>query len=429
MFALVDANNFYCSVERSFDPTLTGKPLVVVGNNDRCIIARSAEAKAIEGIKMGVPIYQVQGLIDKHQIQVRSANFTLYGDTSSRLMSLLNQFVDDVEVYSIDEAFLLVDGYEGLYPSYSGLGKAIRETIQKWLRLPVCVGFGATKTLAKVANRLAKKNPELGGVCVLDSEEAISSALATFDVSDLWGVGYKSSRKLRAIGVQTALQLRSVNDEWINRVMTVNGLRLAYELRGMPRKILEVDSPPKQSICSCPSFRDVVPDQKIIADALSSHLARCCEKLRKQDSLCGTITVFLHTNKFRRTPGRTDLPSKQYYASRSIDLPHPTSTTAEILRYALEALDSIFAFGYTFKKTGVILSNFVPADYRSRGIFTEGPNERLIKLAGVVDKLNYRFGQDKLRLASQMFNPDWPMKREWLSKRYTTRWDEILVVN
>ncbi|UHG93250.1 Y-family DNA polymerase [Spirosoma oryzicola] len=427
MYALVDVNNMYCSVERSFDPSLDDKPLVVVGNNDRSIIARSQEVKSLGTIKMGAPLHMVLDEIEAHQIQVRSANFTLYGDTSSRLMSLLTRFVEDVEVYSIDEAFLLVEDYESLYPSYQGLGTAIRDTVLQCLRLPVCIGFGATKTLAKVANRIAKKSPDLAGVCVLDSEENVANALSSFDIDDLWGVGGRSARKLRDNGIETALQLRQVNDEWISKVMTVNGLRLVHELRGLPCKMIEVNAPAKKTIISAPSFPGVIPDLEMINDALTNHLSRACEKLRKQNSLCGAITIFLYTNKFRRTLGRPDLASKQYSASRTVELPHPTSSTPELLGYALEALKSIFAFGYHFKKVGIILSDLVPADYRQKGVFVEGPNEQLIKLAGVVDKLNYRYGKSTIRLASQMKDPEWVMKQEWLSKRYTTRWDDILV--
>ncbi|WP_332368946.1 DUF4113 domain-containing protein [Spirosoma telluris] len=207
--------------------------------------------------------------------------------------------------------------------------------------------------------------------------------------------------------------------------MTVNGLRLQHELRGYPCRMLEVNPPPKKAICTAPSFGRLVPDLDTITDAMTSYLARSCEKLRKQDSLCGTITVFLHTDRFRKTPGNGQ-PAKQYYNSRTVELPHPTNSTAELLRYAQASLKAIFQFGYNFQKVGVILTNLVPADYRQKGLFVEGPDERMIKLAGLMDKLNYRYGRDKLRLASQQYNPDWPMKQEYLSPCYTTKWEDIL---
>ncbi|GAB2547346.1 Y-family DNA polymerase [Spirosoma aerophilum] len=424
MFALVDANAMYVSCERSFNPALNGKPVVVLSNNDGCVVARSNEAKAL-GIKMGQPLFELTELQLQHDIAVFSSNYTLYADMSSRLMSLLNRFVEDVEVYSIDEAFLAVDGYEGLYPSYQGLGETIRSTVKQWLRIPVCVGFGPTKTLAKLANKVAKSRPELGGVCVLDTPQRINEVLTDFPVSDLWGVGRRYAGKLKQNGITTAAQLRDANDDWINSVLTVNGLRLVHELRGFPCRMLEVTAPPKKAIVSAPSFGRMVPDLNTVTEALTTHLARAAEKLRKQDSLCGTLTVFLHTNRFRRTPGN-GMPSKQYYNSRTIELPHPTSSTAELIRYAETALKSIFQFGYSYQKVGLILSNFVPFDYRQKGVFVEGPDERLLKLAGTIDRLNKRHGRDFVRLASQNPHPDWSHRQEHLSKCYTTRWKDIL---
>lgn len=426
MFALVDANAMYVSCERSFNPGLEDKPVIVLSNRDGCVVARSEEVKKL-GVKMGMPFFQLKELREQHDFAVFSSNYTLYGDMSARLMSTLGHFVEDVEVYSIDEAFLQVDGYEGLYPSYAGLGRTIRDTVKQWLRLPVCIGFGPTKTLAKLANRFAKQQPELNGVCVLDTPEVIDEVLAKFPIDDLWGVGYRYAKVLKRNDIKTAAQLRDAPDEWVNKIMTVNGLRLQQELRGFPCRILETTVPPKKAICAAPSFGRMVPDLDTITDALTTYLARACEKLRRQDSLCGSLTVFLHTNRHRKTPGN-GLPAKQYYNSRSVELPHPTNSTAELLKYAHSALQSIFAFGYNYQKVGIILTDLVPVDYRQKGLFVEGPDERMIRLSSVIDKLNYKFGQDKLRLGSQLYNPDWPMKQEYLSKRYTTDWKEILTV-
>lgn len=427
MFALVDANSFYCSVERSFNPLLEGKPVIVLSNRDGNVVARSDEAKAL-GIKMGQPFFETKELREQHDVAVFSSNYPLYGETSSRLMCLLNRFVEDIEVYSIDEAFLKVDGYDNLYPSYAGLGRAIRETVTQWLRIPVSVGFAPTKTLAKLANRLAKKRSHLGGVCVLDNQEVIDEALSSFPIDDLWGVGRRYASKLKRNGIETAAQLRDAPDDWVGQMMTVNGLRLVHELRGFPCRMLEVNPPPKKTIITAPGFGKVIPDLAMIGDALTTHLSRSCEKLRRQDSLCGTVTVFLYTNPFRKTPGN-GLPTKQYSNSRTVALPHPTSSTAELLKYALESLTSIFAPGYLYQKVGIILSDLVPGDYRQKGVFVEGPDERLIKLATVMDKINDRYGRDKLRLASQLYNPDWPMKPQYLSRCYTTRWEDILVAH
>ncbi|MBD2753737.1 Y-family DNA polymerase [Spirosoma validum] len=424
MYGLVDANNFYASCHRAFDPTLEGKPIVVLSNRDGNIVARSNEAKAL-GIGMGQAFFETKDLREQHDIRVFSSNYELYGDVSARLMSVLTQFVPDVEVYSIDEAFLLCEDYVGIYPSYSGLGQDIREKMKQWLRLPVCVGFAPTKTLAKVANRLAKKNPELNGVCVLDSQEAIAEALEHFPIADLWGVGRKSAGKLKRNGIETAAQLRDVNDDWIRQTMTVNGLRLVHELRGLPCKLLEVNPPAKKSICTEPGFGQVIPDLTQINDALTVHLSRVCEKLRRQESLCGAVTVWLRTNPYRRTPGNGQ-PAKQYSNSVTVRLPHPTSSTLEIVKYAESALKAIFRFGYHYAKVGVMLTDLVPQDYRQAGVFVSGPDERLIKLSKAMDKVNKRYGHDTLRMASQLYNPEWPMKPQWLTPRYTTRWDDIL---
>ena len=425
MLAHVDGKNFYASCHCIFQPELEGKPLIVLSNRDGNVVARSDAAKAL-GIKMAQPFFETKELREQQEIAVFSSNYELYGDISSRLMSILTQFAPDVEVYSIDEAFLQLEEYMGAYPSYQGLGQAIRQTVKQWLRLPVGVGIAPTKTLAKVANKLAKQRSD--GVCVLDTPEAILEALETFPIEDLWGVGGRSASKLKKHGLKTAAQLRDVPDDWIRQLMTVNGVRLVHELRGFPCKLLEVSPPAKKSIIAAPSFGDLQLSLDILADALTTHLARACEKLRRQDSLCGAITVFVHTNPFRKTPGNRQ-PARQYSNSTTVVLPHPTSSTPELLNYALSALESIFAYGYHYKKVGVMLTGLVSADYRQKGVFVDGPNEKLLALSSVVDKLNSRFGQDKLRLASQLYNPDWPMKPAYLSKRYTTRWDEILTVS
>ncbi|WP_420147649.1 Y-family DNA polymerase [Spirosoma sp.] len=426
MYGLVDANAFYVSCERSFQPRLEGKAVIVLSNRDGCVVARSDQAKAI-GVKMGQPFFELEELRKQHEIEVFSSNYALYGDMSSRLMSTLTHFVEDVEVYSIDEAFILASGYEGIYPTVRGLGESIRKTVAQWLRIPVSVGFAPTKTLAKIANKLAKARPELNSVCVLDTEEVISQALNDFPIKDLWGVGGRYTAMLKRNGITTAAQLSDAPDEWINKVMTVNGLRLVHELRGFPCKFLEVSQPAKKAILTAPSFGKLVPDLETITDALTSYLTRACEKLRKQDSLCGALTVFLHTDRYRRTP-HNGLPAKQYSNSITIPLPHPTSATTELLKYAVSGLKAIFRYGYNYQKVSIMLTDLVPGDYRQKGLFVEGPNEKMMQLSSVVDKLNKRYGQDKLRLASQLYNPEWPMKQNYLSKRYTTRWGEIMEV-
>lgn len=426
MYALVDANSFYCSVERSFNPALEGKPIVVLSNRDGNIIARNAEAKAL-GIKMGAFFFEKKELITTHNVAVFSSNYPLYGDISARLMSCLAKFVEDIEVYSIDEAFLLVDdSYNQYYPSYQGLGETIRAKIKQWLRLPISIGFGPTKTLAKMANRLAKLNPALAGVCVLDTPDKISAALETYPIDDIWGVGHRSAVKLKRFGIRTAAQLSTVPIDWIREKMTVNGVRLVYELQGKACKLLEVNTPAKKSLCTEPGFGKVTPSLEQLEDALAFHLSRLCEKLRRQESMAGCLTVYLRTDPNRKTPGN-GLPSKQFSNARTVRLPHPTSSTAELLQYASAALQEVFVYGYHYLRVGVMLTDLVPANHRQKGIFVDGPNEQALQLARVVDKINHRYGRDKLRLASQLGNPDWPMKPQFLSPRYTTQWEDILV--
>ncbi|MBD2700092.1 Y-family DNA polymerase [Spirosoma sp. BT702] len=423
MYALIDANCFYCSVERSFNPALEGKPVIVLSNRDGCVVARSNEAKDL-GINMGQPFFQLAELRKQHDIAVFSSNYALYGDTSARLMSLLTHFAEDVEVYSIDEAFLLVEGFECLYPSYQDLGEIIRAKIDQWLRIPVSIGFGPTKTLAKIANRLAKKTPEHNGVCVLDTPEKIDESLKNFPVNEIWGVGRQSARKLECFDIKTADQLRKVPIDWIRQMMTVNGVRLVYELQGHPCKLLEVGQKPKKSFCTEPGFHRVTTDLAMIEDALTAHLSRVCEKLRRQNSLAGCLTVYLKTNRYRKTA--TGLPDKQHNPSRTIVLPHPTNNVLDMIHYAVGALNEIYAPDYHYQKVGIMLTDLVSADYRETNLFTAGLDEKRLKLSNAVDKLNQRFGSNKLRLASQQHNPEWPMQFQYLSKRCTTRWSEIL---
>ena len=428
MLCLVDSNNFYVSCERAFNPALEGRPVVTLSNNDGCVIARSNEAKAL-GIKMGTPFFQLSELRKQHDIAVFSSNYTLFGDMSARVMATLGRFVEQVEVYSIDEAFLNLDGYEGVYPDFEQFARLLRSTVHQWTRIPVSVGIAPTKTLTKIANFYAKRRPEHDrgdgpGVLLLDTSDKIDEALQNFDVADLWGIGWRYAGILKRNGIRTAAQFRDLPDDWINAKLTVNGLRLAYELRGMPCKMLETEAPAKKSICTAPSFGQGIHDLDTISQAMITHLGRAAEKLRKQDSAASSLTIFLHTNRYKKS-FNGEL-AKQYYNSHSVELPHPTSSTAELVRYASELLKSIFAFGYEYQKVGILLTGLVPADYRQGGIFTSGPDERLIKLSNVVDRINQRHGRDRVRLAGAGYDPSWHHKRQWMSPRYTTVWDEIL---
>lgn len=425
MLALVDCNNFYVSCERAFNPALDGKPVGVLSNNDGCLIARSNELKQL-GVKMGTPLFQLEETLKEHQITIFSSNYTLYGDMSARVMATLNRFVEEVEVYSIDEAFLNLTGYESVYPDLVSFARSLRQTIDQWTRIPTSIDIAPTKTLCKVANLYAKRQPELGGVLLLDTAGKITDALQNFDVDDLWGIGWRYAAMLRRNGIRTAAQFRDLPDDWISAKLTVNGLRLAYELRMRPCKLLELERAPRKAICTAPSFGRGVHDLDTISQALTTHVSRAAEKLRRQESAAGALTVFLHTNRYKRSANGE--PAKQYYNSRTVELPHPSGSSAELTGYAVAALKSIFAFGYEYQKVGVILSGLVPAGHRQGSIFTNGPDERLVKLSGVVDALNYRHGRDKVRLAGAGYDPTWPHKRQWMSPRYTTQWKDIITV-
>lgn len=418
MIAIADANNFYASCERAFNPSLEGKPVVILSNNDGCIVARSNEAKAL-GITMGQPLFHAQELIDQHNIHVFSSNYTLYGDMSARVMATLNRFVEEVEVNSIDEAFLNLANCPGTPDAFA---RQLRTTVGQWTRIPISIGIAPTKTLAKVANWYAKKQPEHGGVYTLEGPEAIRSALQDFAIGDLWGVGHRYASMLKQNGIRTAWELSQVHEDWIQRYMTVNGLRLVYELRGMPCRLLEVEPPAQKAICCAPSFGRLVTDLPTVRLALTNHLARASEKLRAQGSAARSLTVFVHTNRFRDK-------DRQYYNSRSVRLPHATGSLPELVRYAMAALESIFKMGYDYQKVGVFLTDLVPQTHQQEHLFTGGPDARLHKLGEMVDGLNKKFGRDKVRLAAQGYDTSWKTKQQWLSRCYTTRWNEILEAN
>lgn len=430
MLALVDCNNFYVSCERAFNPLLEGKAVGVLSNNDGCLIARSNELKQL-GVKMGTPYFQLADSRKQHEIVVFSSNYTLYGDMSARVMATLGRFVENVEVYSIDEAFLELAGYESVYPDWNLFAQTIRTQVRQWTRIPVSVGIAPTKTLCKVANYYAKRQPDAGrghevGVRLLDTPDKITEALTNFDIADLWGIGWRYAGMLKRNGIRTAAQFRDLPDDWINSKLTVNGLRLAHELRGRPCKLLEVAAPAKKAICTAPSFGRGVPDLDTISQALVTHLSRAAEKLRRQGSAASNVTVFLHTNRFKRS-FNGEL-SRQYYGSQSVTLPHPSNSTVELVRYAQAALQKVFKFGYEYQKVGVMLLGLVPADHRQVDLFSNVPDERLAHLFTVVDAINCRYGRDKVRLASAGYDPSWHHKRQWMSDRYTTRWPEILKV-
>lgn len=418
MIALVDANNFYVSVERIFRPDLEGKPVVVLSSNDGNIIARSNEAKRLQ-IPMGEALFKLNEAVKQHQVQIISANFTLYGDLSARLMRVLNRFVEDIEIYSIDEAFLDLKSYEQVYSDLPAFGQQIRRTVNQWLGLPVSVGIAPNKTLAKVANWFAKKRPEYEGVCQLREPSEISQALTDFPCSEVWGIGHQYNQLLKENGIETAYALTQCHDVWIQKHMTIDGLRLVDELRGNTRRSIQRYPNPKKSILTAPTFGKPVDDLKTLQEALTTHVVRCAEKLRRQQSAARLVTVYLQTNPFQ-----TQQP--QYFNNQAVVLPHPTNATPELLQYAIGALNSIYKPAYHYKRVGVMLSGFVPQDFQQQSLFSELPDERLSTVSKTIDKLNEKYGRDKIRFAAQGYTDHWKPRSRFLSRRYTTQWKEIL---
>mgnify|MGYP000957851462 CR=1 FL=1 len=417
MFALVDCNNFYASCERVFRPDLNEKPVVVLSNNDGCVIARSNEAKAL-GIPMGAPAFQYENIFKKHKVEVFSANFALYGDMSNRVMSILGEFTPDMEIYSIDEAFLQFKGFE--YFDLQKEGEAMLQKVQKWTGIPICVGMAPTKSLAKVANRIAKKYPKkTGGVYIIKTEEQRIKALKWLPVEDVWGIGRQHAKRLQRIGVKTAYDFTLLSDAWVKQNMTIVGLRLKHDLQGLPNILLE-ESVPRKSIATTRTFEKPYTNFEDLRERISTFAVMSAEKLRAQNSSCNSLMVFIKTNKHRE-----DAP--QYNRSIVVKLPFSTSSSIEISNYAIAALKQIYREGFAYKKAGVVLQDFTSSSCVQQKLF-DNRNEKHIPLMKAVDKINTTYGQQKIRLASQDTQRVWKMKQEKLSPRYTTSLDDVIEV-
>lgn len=414
MFALVDCNNFYASCERLFQPKLNGKPICVLSNNDGCVISRSNEAKAL-GIPMGAPAFEWEQFFIQHQVTVFSANFELYGDMSNRVMQILAEFSPSVEVYSIDEMFL--DFHNTSPELLLELGATILKKVLQNTSIPVCIGFAPTKSLAKLANRIAKKYPQLRGVYSIDSEEKRLKALKWLSIEDVWGIGRQHAKRLRQRQIRTALDFTTMDEAWVRKNMSVVGLRLQHDLQGKPTIQMEHVSI-KKSIAITRSFERNYSKINELEERIATFAVTCSEKLRKQGSECNAITVFLLTNRFRQ-----DL--KQYNRSITLKIPFSTNSSIELSKFAIHALHLIFKNGYNYKKAGVIVSELTPENTKQLALF-ESSNVRHKKLMKSVDKINQTLGQQKVRLAIQDQKRVWKMKQERLSPRYTTRLSEII---
>ena len=417
MFGLVDCNNFYASCQRVFQPDLIGKPIVVLSNNDGCVIARSNEAKEL-GIPMGAVAYQYEKLFAQNNIHVFSANFALYGDMSQRVMSILSEYSPDMEIYSIDEAFLKFDGFKNF--NLQTMAEAMHRKVTKGTGIPISVGIAPTKALAKVANRIAKKFPQkTKSVYIIDSEEKRIKALKWLKVEDIWGIGRQHSKRLQALGVKTAYDFTQLNNDFIQKQLSIVGLRLQQDLLGNPTLNLE-EPESKKSIATTRSFDNNYTELKQLEERVTTFAVSCAEKLRKQQSCCNSLMVFIHTNRHRK-----EMP--QYSRNIVVQLPYPTNSSIELTKFAVQALRKIFKTGYAYKKAGVIIQHFTPATITQINLF-ENSDERHKIVMSTMDKLNTIYGMQKIKLASQDLRKVWKMKQEKLSPNYTTKLSDIITI-
>jgi DNA polymerase V len=412
--ALIDCNNFYASCERIFNPRLIGKPIVVLSNNDGCIITRSAEAKEL-GIKMGEPYFKAKKIIDKNNVKVFSSNYSLYGDISQRVMETLARFASDVEIYSIDEAFLGLNGFENY--ELSKYCQYIRRTIKQWVGIPVSIGVSTTKTLSKIANNLAKKNKEYDGVCILKSWFDINEALKLTSIEDVWGIGRRLSVFLKKYKINTAYDFTQLDKGWIRKNMGVVGEKTFLELCGVSCIELELIPSDKKSCCVSRSFSKPVEKIDDLEESISSYGTRVAEKIREEGLVAESMSIFVLTNYFNRK-------EKQYSNSIKLQLPYPTNNSIKIVKRALEGIKKIYRQGYRYKKAGVILYGLTKAK-QTRGLL-DYDRESSDSIMNTLDRINERYGSSTIRLASEGVDKSWSMRRESVSPCYTTRFDDLV---
>jgi DNA polymerase V len=421
MYALVDCNNFYASCERVFQPKFNGKPVAILSNNDGCVISRSNEAKAA-GVPMGAPAFQTKELVKEKNVTLFSSNYPLYGDLSNRVMSILGQFTPNLEIYSIDEAFLNFDGLN--VPDYHDYGLQMKSRVQKWVGIPVCIGFAETKVLSKVANKIAKKfQDRTKGVYVIDSEEKRIKALKWTKIEDVWGIGYRTIKKVKLRNINTALDFTQPQHEaWIKKEMGVVGLRLKYELEGKSVMDLEPIVEQKKSISTTRSFPKQIADYDLLRERVTTFAAVCAEKLRKQHSCCHTIIVMLVVDKHSIT-------TSKYYFNMAVTLPYASNSTLTITNAAVEMLKKLHKGneGIKFKKAGVTVTELIDENQKQFHLFEE-ENPKHLALMRVMDRLNHKIGDTKIKLASQNLSLTWNMNQNHLSPKYTTNFKDILEI-
>jgi DNA polymerase V len=416
-FGLADCNNFYASCERIFDISVQEKPLVILSNNDGCVISRSQEAKIL-GVPMGTPLHKIKSLIDKNEIHFFSSNYALYGDISARVMNCLNDLCPAVEVYSIDEAFLDLS----IIPDNElfDFGVEIKKKIAKWTKIPISIGIAPTKSLAKLANRYAKKNFKEVGIFIINSEDVLQKVLKETPIEDVWGIGRKHGKFLKGEGINTAYEFTQLPENFIQKRFSIVGLRLHQELKGKPCLNLTEFIEKKKIIQHSRSFGRYVQSIKDLEEAVTTFANKCAEKLRSQESCACTVSVYIRTNPFSNKP--------QYYNGITMNFDVPTSSTLEIQQKVLWGLKQIFVQGYDYKKAGVSVMGIVGKDEIQGNLFAPKPNENAQKLSQLMDKVNAKFGKETLKFAIQGTNNTWEGNASKISPKYTTLWKDLLQV-
>jgi len=417
MIGLCDCNNFFVSCERVFNPSLNGKPVVALSNNDGCIISRSEEAKKL-GIKMGQPLYQIKELVEQNKVTAFSSNYYLYGDLSQRVMETLKTFSPSIEIYSIDEAFINFNGFDNAV--LHDYGKSIVKAIHKNIGIPVSLGIAPTKTLAKIASKLCKKYSKLEGCCFMYRPEDITKVLTQFPIEDIWGIGRKLSKMLKAKNIHTAEQFRQLSPEWVKAKMSVTGLRTWKELHGESCIPFGYIIPDKQSICVSRSFAKEISTLETLTEIMTTFVSMVAEKLRKQNSLTRQMQIFLLTNPHRNDMG-------QHSEGKLITLPTSTNSTIELIHHATRAFKEIYKKGYGYKKAGVVLYEITPDTGIQNTLFDSIDRPKHANLMHTMDAINARIGKNTISIATQGSGKI-PTHQENLSPRYTTHFEEIMVI-
>ena len=412
--ALIDCNSFYVSCERLFNPKIINKPVVVLSNNDGCVISRSTEAKKI-GIKMGEPYFKVKNLVKKNNVQIFSSNYSLYGDISRRVMKTLKSFSNNIEIYSIDEAFIDLSHIEE--KKIEEYGKEIRERVLKWTGIPTSVGISNTKTLSKVANHIAKKNKN--GVVYL--KENIDEELKKFYISDIWGVGRQLSKLYIKNGIDTAYKLKNISNSWIKKSTNVLGAKTVMELRGISCIDLETQENKRKSCCVSRSFGRKIESLDKLKESITTHCLNAAEKIRNDSQLAKSITVFIRTSPFDRY-------RKYYSNSITIDLALATSNSIELIKSALEGLNKIYKYGYFYQKAGVILSRLKDASENELNLLTPIMENKSKNLMKAIDITNNRYGRSSISIAQAGINNTWKMRREHSSRIDTATFDSLPII-